>query len=141
MLMTMWTYTRLIHFRNNNNTIWRGSVLTGEEPPPHSGELKHALQLSRLLSSRHHISTEHRLRRKHLLLHPYTNARKEKEEKKRKRSKEQGGKKGGKKEEKKGRKTKEKRPQRGTSRDGPKTCFFFLEREIVTKLTPQKNRF
>ena len=41
----------------NNDTIWRGSVLTGEEPPPHSGELKHALsqgggptqsQLSRL---------------------------------------------------------------------------------------------
>ena len=28
---------------NNNNPIWRGSVLTGEEPPPHSGELKHAL--------------------------------------------------------------------------------------------------
>ena len=22
---------------HNNNTIWRGSVLTGEEPPPHSG--------------------------------------------------------------------------------------------------------
>ena len=28
---------------NNNNTIWRGSVLTGEEPPRHSGELNHAL--------------------------------------------------------------------------------------------------
>ena len=28
---------------NNNNTIWGGSVLTGEELPPHSGELKHAL--------------------------------------------------------------------------------------------------
>ena len=27
---------------NNNNTIWEGSVLTGEEPPLHSGELKHA---------------------------------------------------------------------------------------------------
>ena len=58
---------------NNNNTIWRGSVLTGEEPPPHSGELKHALpqaggptqsQLSRPVSSGHHISMEHRLRRK-----------------------------------------------------------------------------
>ena len=58
---------------NNNNTIWGGSVLTGEEPPPHSGELEHALpqaggptqsQLSRPMSSRHHISMEHRLRRK-----------------------------------------------------------------------------
>ena len=58
---------------NNNNTIWGGSILTGEEPPPHSGELKHALtqadgptqsQLSRPMSSGHHISMEHRLRRK-----------------------------------------------------------------------------
>ena len=61
---------------NSNHTIWRGSVLTGEEPPPHSGELNHALsrvggptqsQLSRPMSSRHHISMEHRLRRKCLL--------------------------------------------------------------------------
>ena len=60
---------------NNNNTIWGGSVLTGEEPPPHSGELKHALsqaggptqsQLSRPMSSGHHISMEHRPRRKQL---------------------------------------------------------------------------
>ena len=60
---------------NNNNTIWGGSFLTGEEPPPHSGELKHALsqaggptqsQLSRPMSSGHHISMEHRLRRKQL---------------------------------------------------------------------------
>ena len=60
---------------NNNNTIWGGSVLTGEKPPPHSGELKHALpqaggptqsQLSRPMSSGHHISMEHRLRRKQL---------------------------------------------------------------------------
>ena len=60
---------------NNNNTIFGGSVLTGEEPPPHSGELKHALpqaggptqsQLSRPTSSGHHISMEHRLRRKQL---------------------------------------------------------------------------
>ena len=60
---------------NDNNTIWGGSVLTGEEPPPHSGELKHALpqaggptqsQLSRPMSSGHHISMEHRLRRKQL---------------------------------------------------------------------------
>ena len=59
----------------NNNTIWGGSVLTGEEPPPHSGELKHALpqaggptqsQLSRPMSSGHHISMNHRLRRKQL---------------------------------------------------------------------------
>ena len=68
----------IAHQTNNNinsNTIWGGSVLTGEEPPPHSGELKHALsqaggptqsQLSRPMSSRHHISMEHRLRRKHL---------------------------------------------------------------------------
>ena len=37
--------TLLARFENNknNNTIWGGSVLTGEEPPPHSGELKHAL--------------------------------------------------------------------------------------------------
>ena len=65
---------------NNNNTQPQqhnlgGSVFTGEEPPPHSGELKHALtpaggptqsQLSRPMSSRHHISMEHRLRRKKL---------------------------------------------------------------------------
>ena len=60
---------------NNNNTIWGGSVLTGEEPPLHSGKLKHALpqaggptqsQLSRPMSSGHHISMEHRLRRKQL---------------------------------------------------------------------------
>ena len=44
------------------NTIWRGSVLTGEELLPHSGELNHALsqeggptqsQLSRPMSSGH----------------------------------------------------------------------------------------
>ena len=66
---------------NKNNTIWWGSVLTGEEPPLHSGELNHALsqaggptqsQLSRLVSSGHHISVEHRLRRKRLLLNPNT---------------------------------------------------------------------
>ena len=58
---------------NNNSAIWGGSVLTGEEPPPHSGELKHALsqaggptqsQLSRPVSSGHHISMEFRQRRK-----------------------------------------------------------------------------
>ena len=55
--------------------------LTGEELPPHSGELNHAFsqvggptqsQLSRPVSSGHHKSMEHRLRRKHLLLHHYT---------------------------------------------------------------------
>ena len=73
----LWSYAH--HYRvsnnNNNNTIWGGSVLTGEEPPNHSGELKHALsqagsptqsQLSRPMSSGHHISMEHRLRRKQL---------------------------------------------------------------------------
>ena len=68
---------------NNNNTIWRGSVLTGEELPPHSEKLNHALsqvggpnqfQLSRPMSSRHHISMEHRQRRTHLLLNPNSNA-------------------------------------------------------------------
>ena len=105
---------------NNKNTIWRGSVLSGEEPPPHSGELKHALtqaggptqsQLSRPVSSGHHISMEHRLRRKHILLNPDTNARKErkkekhsKQKKKEKKRKKRGG--------KKGRKKSKKRPQR-----------------------------
>ena len=28
---------------NNHNPIWRGSASTVEEPPPHSGELHHAL--------------------------------------------------------------------------------------------------
>ena len=51
----------------------------------HSGELNHALslsplggptqlQLSRLMSSGHHISMEHRLRRKHISLNSETNA-------------------------------------------------------------------
>ena len=31
------------HNNNNSNPIWRGSALTGEEPPRHSGELNHAL--------------------------------------------------------------------------------------------------
>ena len=31
------------HNNNNNNPIWTGSVVTGEEPPPHSRELNHAL--------------------------------------------------------------------------------------------------
>ena len=66
---------RVQNNNNNNNTIWGGSVLTGEEPPLHSGDLNHALsqaggptysQLSRPMSSGHHISMEHRLRRKQL---------------------------------------------------------------------------
>ena len=70
---------------NHNNKIWGGSVLTGEGPSPHSGELKHALpqaggptqsQLSRHTSSGHHISMEHRLRRKQL--NSDTNASKKK---------------------------------------------------------------
>ena len=68
---------------NNNNTFWTGSVLTDEEPPPHSGELNHALsqvggptqsQLSRHVSSGHHISMEHRLLKKHLQLNSETDA-------------------------------------------------------------------
>ena len=60
---------------NNKDTIWRGSVLTVEELPPHSGEFNRALsqaggptqsQLSHPTSSGHHISMEHRLRRKQL---------------------------------------------------------------------------
>ena len=60
---------------SNNNTIGEAPFLTGEEPPPHSGELNHALpqaggptqtQLSRPMSSGHHISMEHRLWRKQL---------------------------------------------------------------------------
>ena len=81
-VMVSWTYTHLslTPYNNNcnndnNDTICGGSVLTGEEPPPHFGELKHALpqaggptqsQLSRPMSSGHHISMEHRLRRKQL---------------------------------------------------------------------------
>ena len=75
--------TQQHHTNNNKNTIWRGSVLTGEELPPHSGELSHALtqvggptqsQLSRPKSSRHHISMEHRQRRKHQELNSDTGA-------------------------------------------------------------------
>ena len=71
---------------NNNNTIWRRSVLGGEEPPRHSAELNHApshaggptqSQLSRPRSG-HHISMEHQLRRKHLLLNSDTDASNEK---------------------------------------------------------------
>ena len=79
------TTTTTTNTNNINNPIWGGSVLTGEEPPPHSGELKHALsqvggptqsQRSRPMSSGHHISMEHRLRRKQL--NSDTNATKKK---------------------------------------------------------------
>ena len=57
--------------------------LRREEPPPHSRELNHALssvggpaqlQLSRPMFSGHHISMQHRLRRKHPHLNSDTNA-------------------------------------------------------------------
>ena len=64
----------------NNNTIWGGSVLTGEEPPTPLWGVEACSpptqsQLSRPVSSRHQISMEHRLRRKHLLLNLVTNVR------------------------------------------------------------------
>ena len=46
-------------------------------------------QLSRPMWSRHHISMEHRLRRKHLLLNPNTKAAKENKEKLKKKKEEQ----------------------------------------------------
>ena len=68
----------------NSNPNWRGSVSTGEEPPRHSWELmNHALsqvggptqtQLSRPMSSGHHISTEQRTRRKQRQLKSDTDA-------------------------------------------------------------------
>ena len=61
---------------NHNKKIQSGdTVLTGEEPPLHSGELKHALsqvggptqsQLSRPVSLGHHTSMGHQLRRNHI---------------------------------------------------------------------------
>ena len=66
---------QLVTVNASSTTTIIHSILTGEEPPPHSGELKHALsqaggptqsQLSRPMSSGHHISVEHRLRRKQL---------------------------------------------------------------------------
>ena len=65
-------------------------IQSGEEPPPRSGQLNHALsqvggptqsQLSRPMSSRHRISMEHRLWRKHLLLNPKITKARSKEEK------------------------------------------------------------
>ena len=74
-----------------------------------------------------HISMEHRLWRKHLLLNIDTNVAKEEEQDPRKRKRKRNRKRRKKKkkeEKKKGRKKKEKRLQRGTSRDGPKIFFF-----------------
>ena len=78
-----------VHQNNNNsNPIWRGSGLTSEELPTHSGGLNQAVspladptqsQLSRPLSSGQHISMEHRLRRKHLLLNSDTEKKMENE--------------------------------------------------------------
>ena len=68
---------------NHNNPIWGSSVLTSEEPPPHSRQSNHALsleggptqsQLTRPVSSGHHISIEHRLRREHPQWNSDTNA-------------------------------------------------------------------
>ena len=43
----VWTNTlrlrELVSPNNNDDPIWRGSALTGEEPPPNSGVLNHAL--------------------------------------------------------------------------------------------------
>ena len=77
--------------------------LRREDPPRHSREMDHALspvggssqtQLSRPVSPGHHISMEHRLRRKHLKLNSDTDASdeicledKEKKKKKRKEKK------------------------------------------------------
>ena len=145
----LWPYTTHLRARvrnnNNNNTIWRGSVFTGEEPPPHSGELKHALpqaggptqsQPSRPMSSGHHISMEHRLRRKQLNSdanasnNTYLKEIQEKKEetfflRKMKREKEKKEKVKKRKgtlcfEKKKKTRKNEKRAQRGTSRDGSK---------------------
>ena len=75
--MLPWTFSlkdRDNNNNNNNNTIWGGSVLTGEEPPtlwrveacsPPSIRPNRS-QLSRPMSSGHHISMEHRLRKKQL---------------------------------------------------------------------------
>ena len=48
-IMLPWTYTHLslMPHTNNNNTIWRGSVSTGEEPPPPLWEVKSCSALSR----------------------------------------------------------------------------------------------
>ena len=131
---------------NNNNTIWRGSVLTGEEPSPQSGELKHALrqegqtqsQLSRSMSSGHHISMEHRLWKKQL--NSETNARKQKnkekhflkrkrKEKKNKIQEKEKEKKKKKEKEKKGRKRKGKEASKGYHPRRAEQMNFLKEKE------------
>ena len=152
--------------KNNNNHINNQQqqqpaevpFLTGEEPPPLSGELNHALsqgggptqsQLSRPVSSRHHISVEHRLLRKHILLNRSTNAWSGiNEEKKRntffKKNQKIGKwkKKKWKKQEQR-RKKKEKRPQRGTSRGLKKKRFLFKKwyQKSWSKWGQKKNQY
>ena len=69
----MWTCALVSRLRLNNNTnpIWGGSVSKGEELPSHSGESRslpsgwpNPTQLSRTMSSGHHIFMEHRRRKK-----------------------------------------------------------------------------
>ena len=134
---------------NNNNPIWGGSVFTGEEPSRHSGELNHALsqvggptqsQLSSPMSSRHHISMEHRLRRKHLMENPNTKARSgtyiEKKKKKethfpRKTENRKIGKMKKRNEKHEKREKKEKRPHLGTPQRRLKKCLFIKERNVA----------
>ena len=76
----LWTHTCCLRARVQNNNKTTTIIQSGEAPfsqasPLHSGELNHALsqaggptqsQLSRPVSSGHHISMEHRLRKKQL---------------------------------------------------------------------------
>ena len=98
--MVFYIAPSLTRVQNNNNTVLGGWLcfLIGEEPPLHSVELNHALshvdgptqsQLSRPMSSGHHISMEHRLRRKHQKLNSDTDARNETHLKAKKRRKEE----------------------------------------------------
>ena len=149
---------------NSSNTIWRGSVLTARCLQSHSGKLNHALlqaggptqsQLSRLMSSGHHISMEHRLRRRQLNSETIASNKtylKETQEKRKaetffflrkwKKEKEIFSKK--RKEKYRQEKKKEKRAQRGTSRDGSKTKKFFWKemlQEISKQSRPKKLDF
>ena len=141
---------------NNNSTIWRGSVLTGEEPSTPLCELKHALfqaggptqsQPSRPTSSRHHIPMEHRLRRQRLLLNPDTNAGKEKTNKEKLFSKKKKEKRKRKRKKRRTRSKKKKRKRKENRKRGLKEVVppetgrkLNMRREIVPKLRPQKNQ-
>ena len=70
--LTMFEFVPLEEATTNAGTISRGSVLNRRGAATHFGELNHALSQeggptqslqSRSVSSGHHISTEHRLRR------------------------------------------------------------------------------